>query len=333
MLNFKKLLSVGLLSAFALGTLSSYGAPDEGAAIQPALVRLIVSESDIVAVQPSAAAVQPSAAPTPISSVTHPTDDAPQAGCWGKFLSCWKKTSEGVNAILPILRNDLLPILQIVALNLDPNSSEAKQLHQIASGIEKGTTIAGMIFDPSTGQLTLPSGVTIANALWYLWNEKSSTLTDDSVALGGVMINRWMKDINGDTKKYGIITAKLVQLTLLLSKADDPKTPYNPVFNPTTGTVSLKSDHSPQLLVSIPLFGEETTPETHTFLKGCFAEFVPAYERRTSEEISNEGRRIPGSFLPATGVILSAYNTLRGENPLYRAIDLAITAAATVTDA
>jgi hypothetical protein len=142
--------------------------------------------------------------------------------------------------------------------------------------------------------------------------------TDDSTALGSVVIDRWMKEIKGDTKKYTTITTKLTQLVLLLSKADDPKTPFVPDFDSDHGVVHLRSERSPHPLISVPLFNSDTSSETREFLQACFGEFVPAYQKRTEAE--KDGTRVPGAFLPTGGTVLSTYEKLRAENPLHKII-------------
>ena len=304
MSHSRKLLFAGLFSALYLCMPSSYGA---------------AAYDTVITDAPSATTPVRPAVPTPAVQEATPT-------CWDSFTSgvrsCLQKTETAAHTLLPILQNDVLPILQIVAMNLNKDSEEAKQLNHVISGITAGTNIANMAFDPNTGTLTLPTGTTIANALWYLWNEKSSTFSDDSTALGGVIIDRWMKDIGGDTKKYATISGRLVQLVLLLSQADDPKTPYTPAFDADTGIVKLVSTSTPAPLIEVPLFGRDTTVDTATFLKACFAEFVPAYQARTMAEEQTKAR-IPGTFLPAEGTVLTTYNTLRAGNTLYKVIQAA----------
>lgn len=313
MVRSKKLLFSGLFSAFFLCITSSYGATNE----------------ELTAASTSTP-LRPTVVPAPSMSVP-PQEEAP-VGCWTNFTrglsGCWKKTGDVANVLLPILRDDVLPILQLVALNMNPESNETKQINHIINGIKTGTEVAGMVFHPDNGALTLPNGTTIANALWYLWNEKSEMFTDDSTALGSVVIDCWMKEIKGDSKKYAAITAKLAQLVLLLSKADDPATSFVPGFDADKGIVHLISTTTPHPLISIPLFGTDTTTATQEFLKTCFSEFVPAYQKRTTQEAEKAGERIPGAFLPEGGTVLSYYSKLREGNPLHKIITVITEATA-----
>lgn len=273
MTKSKKLLWAGFLSAVSLYSFSSQSA----------------SQDDITA----------SAGKRPVFGLSEVTLNADAQGCW-KGL---KRVLTGCGKELVKFHPTLIEALQMVEPFVE--SAQAKKgVGEAIFLLQAGA--ATISIDPNTGNLVLPSGATLQNAVTLLVSENLSYFSPETqILLPVVMATLPASD-------YKVKAA----LTLYALDADKSNGKSVLIFDQETGNVGLGTAGSIHPSISISVFDPSQTATQQTQLKADFADYIAAIATRNAA--IKEGQQLQPTYLPSEGALLKDYNSLIAANPLFK---------------